>query len=416
MPLPAQVTYATVNAVLMSAVADSNDIDLLPDAIPLAGSVTFTPDRVNGQVMLPAATPPMMLTVRPMKFSLAVDGSLSANLVVIPGATYTVSFDLGLVVKITSFSIGPLVAGTTYDLSALAPVVAKDGLAYVISPASDTSIATAINTAGSATRVALTAAFVSRWQPMRAYLAGAWVLNPSGQIVSALANFTSGAAYVSGDWSLPSGGTTSVAAADNTVTVGGTASAVTLRVTGGVYDAAGAAAAAQTASAIDATNKVAAETDRATTVEGTLQRWKADFTTQAAPLSIVQGSTGVLLNQVYFGGYVRYNPSNILGDGAIWVADLSAGTWTLDTYWLANPGGAIVTVDISYNRGVSWTTLSSQDLHDAAASVAFQGSSVAGIVVPTSGAAWLRFRSLSKNVASTGFYYFISNAVMSRTA
>lgn len=45
------------------------------------------------------------------------------------------------------------------------------------------------------------ATFVARWAPNTAYALGAKVLNPTGDIVSAVAAFTSGAAYVPANWS-----------------------------------------------------------------------------------------------------------------------------------------------------------------------------------------------------------------------
>jgi hypothetical protein len=157
--LPVQVTTATITADLTSAIVDTSGTGLVPAGAPLAGQVTFTPDRVGGQLLVPTATPPLMVTVKAMPFTLDGTGSLLAKLVVIPGATYTVSFNVG--VPIASFSIGPLVAGQTYDLSSLAPVTAMNGIAYVLSPATDSSIATAVSTAGTATRTALNAAFAA---------------------------------------------------------------------------------------------------------------------------------------------------------------------------------------------------------------------------------------------------------------
>jgi hypothetical protein len=162
--LPAQVKYATVTGVLTSAVVDGADADLLPDSVPLSGQVTFTPDRVNGQLLVPTATPKLMVTVKPMPFLLSGDGSFSANLVVIPGATYTVSFAL-TGATIAPFSIGPLTDGTTYDLASLAPVTAMDGIAYVIqaTPATDASIAAYVTTTPAGpTRTALDAAFAAK--------------------------------------------------------------------------------------------------------------------------------------------------------------------------------------------------------------------------------------------------------------
>jgi hypothetical protein len=50
---------------------------------------------------------------------------------------------------------------------------------------------------------AQSALFVPRWQPTTVYIAGQQVLNPSNDVVSALANFTSGASYNAANWSTP---------------------------------------------------------------------------------------------------------------------------------------------------------------------------------------------------------------------
>jgi hypothetical protein len=60
-----------------------------------------------------------------------------------------------------------------------------------------------INDAASTTRAALNATFVPKWKATTAYLAGDKVLNPSGDVVSAIANFTSGASYNAANWALP---------------------------------------------------------------------------------------------------------------------------------------------------------------------------------------------------------------------
>ena len=64
----------------------------------------------------------------------------------------------------------------------------------------DAAVAAYINRAGSATQTALTATFVPKWKATTAYLAGDKVLNPSGDVVSAKVNFTSGASYSASNW------------------------------------------------------------------------------------------------------------------------------------------------------------------------------------------------------------------------
>ena len=66
----------------------------------------------------------------------------------------------------------------------------------------DTSIEAKINDTGSATRGALNATFVPKWKATTAYLAGDKVLSPAGDVVSAIANFTSGASYSAANWNL----------------------------------------------------------------------------------------------------------------------------------------------------------------------------------------------------------------------
>lgn len=50
-------------------------------------------------------------------------------------------------------------------------------------------------------------AAVPAWKPTTAYTAGQSVINPSGEVVSALATFTSGASYNAANWSTPASGT-----------------------------------------------------------------------------------------------------------------------------------------------------------------------------------------------------------------
>lgn len=168
--LPPQISVATITGVLTSAVVDTTGTGLVPAGQPLSGTVTFTPDKVNGQLLVPTATPKLHVSVMPEPFQLAADGSLLAKLVVIPAATYTVSFNCPGV-TIFPFSIGPLVAGQSYDLADLAPVMGMDGTTYIkgdpgrdgvdgsnVLP-TDTAISAAITTPASATRTSLNAAF-----------------------------------------------------------------------------------------------------------------------------------------------------------------------------------------------------------------------------------------------------------------
>lgn len=49
-------------------------------------------------------------------------------------------------------------------------------------------------------------AAVPKWQPNTAYTAGDPVVNPTGQLVTANASFTSGATYSAGNWTVTAGG------------------------------------------------------------------------------------------------------------------------------------------------------------------------------------------------------------------
>lgn len=69
----------------------------------------------------------------------------------------------------------------------------------------------------SADPASLAATSVTLWKPNTAYVAGQAVLNPSGQVVQALASFTSGASYDSTKWTTPasSGSTATVTRTTN---------------------------------------------------------------------------------------------------------------------------------------------------------------------------------------------------------
>jgi hypothetical protein len=77
---------------------------------------------------------------------------------------------------------------------------ASNSAALVGAPA-DAAIAAAVNGTG-ITRTALNAAFVPKWKPTTAYLAGDAVLSPAGDTVTAKVNFTSGASYSAANWNL----------------------------------------------------------------------------------------------------------------------------------------------------------------------------------------------------------------------
>lgn len=138
------LAYGRVTGRFLAAVGDStDDTDVLPDAVPVSGTVTFTPSAAA--LLVPSATPdPATVLPVPVTCTLDDQGYLSRNGVrgvwlmatndvsVNPtGYTYTVSFTglnaAGQSVKYSDFSISVLSA-TTQDLSVLAPVTASNGV------------------------------------------------------------------------------------------------------------------------------------------------------------------------------------------------------------------------------------------------------------------------------------------------
>ena len=59
----------------------------------------------------------------------------------------------------------------------------------------------------------LNATYVPKWKPNTAYLAGDKVLSPNGDVVSAIANFTSGTTFNAANWNLSASYTTPAQAA-----------------------------------------------------------------------------------------------------------------------------------------------------------------------------------------------------------
>lgn len=70
------------------------------------------------------------------------------------------------------------------------------------SAASDSAVAAAINGTGTATKAALTATYSQRWKASTAYTVGQPVVNPNGDLVTAIAAHTSGTTYNSANWNL----------------------------------------------------------------------------------------------------------------------------------------------------------------------------------------------------------------------
>lgn len=103
--------------------------------------------------------------------------------------------------------------GASYDATeqaAWTPVTGADAtttvkgiveLATTTEATAGTDTARAVTPAGvKAVADATKAVTVPRWQPNTAYTAGVFVMNPSGRIVSALADFTSGTTYNPANW------------------------------------------------------------------------------------------------------------------------------------------------------------------------------------------------------------------------
>jgi lysophospholipase L1-like esterase len=145
-----------------------------------------------------------------------------------------------------------------------------------------------------------------KWKPSTAYTAGDLILNPTGQIVSANATFTSGASYSAGNWTVVTGGTGNALLAANNLSDVASASAARTNLGLGTaatqastaFDAAGAASAAQTAAttaaATDATSK--ANAAQAAAIAATSL---PDRTGQAGK---VLGTDGTALSWVAGGG------------------------------------------------------------------------------------------------------------------
>jgi hypothetical protein len=115
-----------------------------------------------------------------------------------------------------------LAAIATEQAAIAAEVTRADGK-YVATAGLDAATAPLV-TGNGTTATALRAAYVPKWKASTAYAAGEPVINPSGQTVTANAAFTSGASYSASNWTVVSGGGTSVAITDNgtyaTLTVG----------------------------------------------------------------------------------------------------------------------------------------------------------------------------------------------------
>lgn len=135
--LPAEVTYGTVVGKLITAIADSDDVDSNPDSAPISGSVTFTPGPAK--ILSATSTPPVAILPQPIRVTLDADGAFSVNLIATNDPNlnptnwaYNVSFDLaGL--KFASFSMA-VPAGVTTDIVNATPVATVGGTPVIQGP------------------------------------------------------------------------------------------------------------------------------------------------------------------------------------------------------------------------------------------------------------------------------------------
>jgi hypothetical protein len=144
MALPAAVQYGQVTWTAVSAVADSADPDAAPDAVPVTGSVTFTP---SARVLLAAGVQPVTVFATSPSYDLDSAGVLrdssgrpAVTLVATDspglnpaGWTWTASYRLNDGLVRGSFSFA-LPAGATVDLTTVAPVSAANGVPVVQGP------------------------------------------------------------------------------------------------------------------------------------------------------------------------------------------------------------------------------------------------------------------------------------------
>lgn len=131
--LPSPLSYGTVVGTFVQAVADSADPDTNPDALPMIGTVEFTPSVAA--ILVPTATPPT--TVLPQKITKVLDSSGHFQVTLLAtddpdmqptGWTYSVRFVFTGVIY-QAFNIA-VPGGQTIDLTLAAPVPASSGTAH----------------------------------------------------------------------------------------------------------------------------------------------------------------------------------------------------------------------------------------------------------------------------------------------
>jgi hypothetical protein len=146
--------------------------------------------------------------------------------------------------------------------------------------------------------------------------------------------------------------------------------------------------------------------------------WRRPINMWSSPNAVVQGTWSVIYLATAVTTTEAFNVAGAQNDGFIWKVPLSAGTWRLDIQAVRAANGGIVTWDISFDGGNTYTALGTIDLYNATqAATGLIGFT--GITVPAYGVAWLRARVTSRNVSNTaspGFFMLLSAAELVRTA
>lgn len=145
--------------------------------------------------------------------------------------------------------------------------------------------------------------------------------------------------------------------------------------------------------------------------------WRVSIPFWNQPNLFTSAGGGSFWNASYQGTAINtvigYNGNGVQNDDARWYLNLSKGTWRLDLNGYKGTDRGVTTWDISFDAGVTWTTIGTVDEYAAAA---IQSANFTNIVVPSSGRAILRARVLTKNAASSGYLMVWSQAEFIRTA
>jgi hypothetical protein len=120
-----------------------------------------------------------------------------------------------------------------------------------------------------------------------------------------------------------------------------------------------------------------------------------------APLKYNSATAGFTAGLVTLTGRVMYSATGLQNDGFGWYVPLAKGTWNLAAFMWADSTSGIVTLDISYDGGATFTTIGTADLYFATAKQVFP--TFQGIVVPKTGRAILRGRVLTRNASASAW-------------